>query len=210
MAVVPGIVLLAGAPGRKRDSAATRAAILESAEIAFTRHGYDGVGAREIAADAGVTAMLVNRYFGSKEGLFEEVVDKAFAPRTVIPEDRQTLAQSIAARLVDLTAPGAETIDPFLLMLRSAGNARAAEIMAVAISRHAGRALTEQLSGAAADTRVMLANALIAGTWLLRTVLAVPGLADADPAELTSRLGGALEVLLDDGSLRLDASRAAT
>src|SRR5215467_11368748 len=59
---------------RPRNAAATRAAILASARQAFARGGYDGAGVREIAEGAGVTAMLVNRYFGSKEQLFGEVV----------------------------------------------------------------------------------------------------------------------------------------
>ncbi|MGZ8814950.1 MAG: TetR family transcriptional regulator [Mycobacterium sp.] len=38
------------------------------------------MGLREIAGDAGVTAMMVNRYFGSKEQLFAGAVESAFAP----------------------------------------------------------------------------------------------------------------------------------
>ena len=64
----------------RRFAAATRDAILTSAIRAFARAGYDGVGVREIAGDAGVTAMMVNRYFGSKEQLFAEAVEAAFAP----------------------------------------------------------------------------------------------------------------------------------
>jgi AcrR family transcriptional regulator len=64
---------------RPRSAAATRAAILDSALRAFSRTGYDSVGTREIARDAGVTAMLVNRYFGSKEALFAAAVEVAFA-----------------------------------------------------------------------------------------------------------------------------------
>ena len=56
-------------PKRKRDAAATREAILEAATRRFATQGYERAGAREIAADAGVTAALVNRYFGSKEAL---------------------------------------------------------------------------------------------------------------------------------------------
>lgn len=66
-------------PKRPRSAAATRAAILDSALRAFSRAGYDSVGTREIARDAGVTAMLVNRYFGSKEALFAAAVEVAFA-----------------------------------------------------------------------------------------------------------------------------------
>jgi len=64
---------------RPRSAAATRAAILDSALRAFSRAGYDGVGTREIARNAGVTAMLVNRYFGSKEALFAAAVAVALA-----------------------------------------------------------------------------------------------------------------------------------
>jgi len=44
----------------------TREAVLKSAIQNFARAGYDGVGVHEIASDAGVTAMMVNKYFGSK------------------------------------------------------------------------------------------------------------------------------------------------
>ena len=68
-------------PKRRRNAAATREAILDSARRAFAQAGYDGAGVREIAAGAGITAMLVNRYFGSKEQLFAEVVADTMAAR---------------------------------------------------------------------------------------------------------------------------------
>ena len=64
-------------PRRRRDAAATREAILQAATRRFTTEGYQRAGAREIAADAGVTAALVNRYFGSKVKLFAEVIEHA-------------------------------------------------------------------------------------------------------------------------------------
>ena len=64
---------------RPRNAAATRQAILQSARQAFARAGYSGAGVREIAHGAGVTAMLVNRYFGSKERLFAEAVAESMA-----------------------------------------------------------------------------------------------------------------------------------
>ena len=70
-------------PPRKRNAATTREAILLSARQAFARLGYDGAGVREIAAGAGVTAMLVNRYFGSKEELFAEAITAANSTPTI-------------------------------------------------------------------------------------------------------------------------------
>lgn len=69
---------------------------------AFTRYGYDGVGVRDIAQIAGVTAMLINRYFGSKELLFAEAVDVAFAPRTVIAGTGVELAGTAAGVRAEL------------------------------------------------------------------------------------------------------------
>jgi len=43
---------------RRRNATATRQAILKSAMKAFARAGFHGVGLREIASEAGVTAML--------------------------------------------------------------------------------------------------------------------------------------------------------
>jgi len=169
-------------PRRRRDAAATREAILRSALVTFTRSGYDGAGVREIAQAAGVTAMLVNRYFGGKERLFAEVVDAAFAASTPLGEDPATLAQDVARALTTRTAP--RRVDGFLLMLRSAANPRAARILRDGVERHHGRRLAALLPGARADERAALFLSLIAGVQLMRDVLGLPSLADADPAHV--------------------------
>jgi AcrR family transcriptional regulator len=172
----------------RRDAAATREAILRSAVSAFTRSGYDGAGLREIAGAAGVTAMMVNRYFGSKEQLFAEVVDRAFAPRTILVEDGAGLAPVAAAALVARTSREAEHLDPFLLMLRSAPNPRAAEIIRAGIERHVGSRVAAQLTGAAVAERSELLLSLIAGIWLMRKVIGTPALAAAEPGALTAQV----------------------
>lgn len=178
-------------PKRPRNAAATRAAILASAHAAFTTSGYDGVGVREIAAGAGVTAMLVNRYFGSKEQLFAEVVDTAFAPRTVVGADAHETAVTLVAR----TSPDAEHLDPFLLMLRSASNPRAVEIMRAATVRHVGADLLARLSGPDAGTRAELALGVIAGTWLMRRVIGTPALSMMSDTALAEHLEGLFTLL---------------
>ena len=97
---------------RPRNAAATRDAILASAIDNFARSGYDGVGVREIAGDAGVTAMMVNRYFGSKEQLFAEAVETSFAPPTVIVADSDELARDAATALVARTNRDADHSSP--------------------------------------------------------------------------------------------------
>ncbi len=48
--------------------------ILDAAEKLFARHGFDSTPVRDICSDAGVNVAMVNYYFGSKEGLFREMV----------------------------------------------------------------------------------------------------------------------------------------
>lgn len=169
---------------RRRNAADTRAAILASAIVAFSKHGYDGAGVREIATAAGVTAMLVNRYFGSKEQLFAEAVDVSFAPRTAVSPDSPAPAHDAAVRLVERSAPGADDLDPFLLTLRSAGNVRATEIVREGIERHTGADVPALLKGAGTPERAELLLSAIAGIWLLRKVIGTSALRDADPETL--------------------------
>jgi AcrR family transcriptional regulator len=178
----------------KRDAAATREAILRAGVEAFTRAGYDSVGVREIAQAAGVTAMLVNRYFGSKEGLFAEVVEVSLAERTVLGDNRETLAHDVAVALVRRTAPDADNLDPFLLALRSAPNPRAAQILRAGIEKHVERHALE-VSGAG-RANVAIALALINGFWLIRKVTGSTALNEADDAELIETLERLFRVLL--------------
>jgi AcrR family transcriptional regulator len=63
--------------GLSRKGAIRREALLESAHWSFTQLGYSA-GLRVITANAGVTAMMVKSYFGTKEQMFKEVVDQIF------------------------------------------------------------------------------------------------------------------------------------
>ena len=61
---------------RKRDAAATREKILDAAEELFAERGYHGVSIREIVGRAGVDLALVHYYFGPKDALFREVIER--------------------------------------------------------------------------------------------------------------------------------------
>ncbi len=73
----------ARAPRRRRrtplQDESTRERMLDAAMHAFSDQGFDGTSTREIAARAGVNQGLIPYYFGSKEALWKEAVDRAFA-----------------------------------------------------------------------------------------------------------------------------------
>lgn len=54
----------------------TRSAILDAAELEFGRLGYQGTTIGGVADAAGVSRPLVHRYFGDKEGLYRQVVER--------------------------------------------------------------------------------------------------------------------------------------
>ena len=185
-------------PKRLRNAVATREAILRSALAAFSRHGYDGIGVREIAQTAGVTAVLVNRYFGSKEELFAAAVETAFAERGNFFEgDPSTLAQRLTADIMTKAEKDAERINVFFLLLRSAPNPRAAEILRDSIARHFERPLKSLLRGPRAGERAALIIAVIAGLSLFRTVIGSKALADANSTSLSGDLETMFQGLID-------------
>jgi len=182
---------------RPRNAAATREAILESAIRNFANSGYDGVGVREIAGDAGVTAMMVNRYFGSKEQLFAEAVETSFAPPAVIAADSASLPRDAATALVARTNRDAEPLEPFLIMLRSVSNPRAVEIVRDAIERHVGQRLARQLPEPGRQVRTEAMLSTIAGILLMRRVIATRALDEADPDQLVHLLDAVFTAIVE-------------
>jgi AcrR family transcriptional regulator len=188
-------------PRRPRNAAATRQAILQSARQAFARGGYDGVGVREIAAGAGVTAMLINRYFGSKEQLFAAVVADTLVRPVILTEENiraPERGKTMATALVDLTAPTATPLDGFLIMFHSASSQVANEINRDQIVRHHYKNLVESLTGDLAPERAALALSIVAGVQVLRQMIGLPALAQADPADLAKLLGPLFQALIDE------------
>lgn len=66
---------------RTRDPERSRTAILEAAEEFFSEHGYDGASLNDIGAAAGLSRGTPSYFFGSKERLYVEVLDRAFRAR---------------------------------------------------------------------------------------------------------------------------------
>ena len=178
---------------------ATRAALLEGARRLFTRSGYDHVGVREIAATAGVNAALVNRYFGSKLGLFEEAVAQAFTVGDLLVGDRATLGDRLARYLVRPRPGGAggPAFDPTLVLLRSAASPEAGPVLRAALADDVAAPLAAWLGGADGRERAGLVVAVLFGFALGRDVVAVPGLADGDRGALAAHLGAVLQRLID-------------
>nr|WP_121270024.1 TetR/AcrR family transcriptional regulator [Pedobacter schmidteae] len=56
-----------------------KASILEAAESLFAEWGYEATSTRQIAKESGANMSMINYYFGSKEGVFMEIMSKRIA-----------------------------------------------------------------------------------------------------------------------------------
>lgn len=63
---------------RPRNSANTREIILAAATAEYARKGLDGARVDEIAKRAKANKHLIYLYFGSKDGLFQAVIERAY------------------------------------------------------------------------------------------------------------------------------------
>lgn len=182
---------------RKRDAAATRDAILAAAKRSFTAKGFDGAGVRDIAAGAGVTAALVNRYFGSKEALFEKAVIPALNIDELTAGDRATFGERAALYLTTKTLESGD-LDPTLAFVRSAGSPTVSSAVSAAIEGTVVAKLARWLGGDGAEQRAALIIAHMAGFDMLRRIVNVGALEPRHLNAIVPRFGQVLQAYVDD------------
>lgn len=73
-----GAPAVRAAPARRSDT--TRALLLDTAERLFAQQGYEGTGVRQIADQAGVNLGAIHYYWGSKEALCREALERRLVP----------------------------------------------------------------------------------------------------------------------------------
>ena len=128
--------------------------------------------------------MLVNRYFGSKERLFAEAITAANATPTIATDavlKSDAPGEAIARALVDITRTGDTPLEGFLILLNSASSARAAEIGRDVIEQGHQRTVAAALGGPHAAERAALVLSLVAGFQVMRQMIGLKALAEADP-----------------------------
>jgi AcrR family transcriptional regulator len=180
---------------RKRDSAASKSALLDAAAEIFAERGYERATVRDIVSQAGVNQALLFRYFGSKEALFAAVVART---------GRDQLAESppaeLFARILRTILDKDRAADPdhvLRIMLRSSGE----DVAATSIRRQLGddyvQALADLSDSPDADLRAHLVLAWIVGIDLLRSVAASQPLAGADIEQVVQCVLPAVRTLLE-------------
>jgi AcrR family transcriptional regulator len=179
---------------RCRNATATRQAILEAAKTCFMNGGYEQVGVRDIAARAGVDPALVNRYFGSKEGLFSQAVASKFDLNHLLDGDRATLGERLARYVLQKKTSGTD-YDPLVALLRSSSSDVCSGMLRNAILEGFVRPLAARLEGPDAMPRAELVGSTLLGLLVHRTVMG--GAAASDNERMLALVAPALQAYID-------------
>jgi AcrR family transcriptional regulator len=189
---------IAGIVARRRKCAmTTRGEILCAAWRRFLAENYENVGLRDIARDAGVDVALVSRYFGSKEALFREVLrgrdGSPFGPG-IAAADLPDYLVSLMTRRDE--CGGREHVDKLLIILRSASSPAAAEIVREAVRGDVLEPLAAILGGPDSTQRAGMVLAILFGTTVLQTIMAMEPLDACDDPDVRRRLARLFETAL--------------
>ncbi|HEU0100358.1 MAG TPA: TetR family transcriptional regulator [Allosphingosinicella sp.] len=172
---------------RPKNAEATRDALLASARRRFLEESYENVGLREIAGDAGVDVALVSRYFGSKEGLFREVVRKARG-EWLNPDICPARLPAWLAELTTREDSDGADIERLLIILRSVSSPKAARIVKESFREDVLDPVAKLLAGDDPEMRASLALSLLLGTTVLRTIMRVDAICECDTDAVRRRL----------------------
>jgi AcrR family transcriptional regulator len=181
---------------RKRDSVATRKALLDAARELFGAQGYDDTTLREIGERAGADASLIARYFGNKAALYIAVV------ATESLQYRATTISETVEETVHLLRERTDRIGVGPISQALLDPSIDPEIRAAAADRISKRLIdriVEQMDGDAdnlARLRAEVAVASLIGTMFMRGQGVFPAIADAAPVDLDTVLVEMLRAVL--------------
>jgi AcrR family transcriptional regulator len=181
---------------RTRDATQTRERILAAARARFSHHSYENVGTRDIAGDAGVDAALVNRYFGSKEGLFSAAIEGVFELTDHLPTQMSELGNHLVAHVLD--DPGEpDAFDALNILLHAMGSPTSAPLVSSRFHAEFVKPLADRLSGGNAETRATLIASYVIGLATMRHRLGSPRLAGAGRRLAADMAAAAIQACVD-------------
>ncbi|MFD6274353.1 TetR/AcrR family transcriptional regulator [Streptomyces sp. NPDC060209] len=191
--------------GRPRGNPPTREAIVSAARALFLERGYRRTTLRAVAGAAGVDPALIAHHFGSKKGLFADVMQfqcaNALATEDVLGGDPATLPGRLINAVTDLWE------DADFLQLTTQGD-EAAEAIREYLERELLARLVEFLGGRDATARATAVVTVLGGLIYTRYLNPLPTHAALTPAETRHMLAPALRAALAPGPRVMAAAGA--
>jgi len=191
---------------RRRDAEASRAAILLAARFMFARHAYSDITLKAVAEEAGVSAPLIVKYFGSKEQLFSRVLSFEEDAVTLLDAPVEELGRHMVTLVLTSQAEGrgAAALRIVFAPLHSGhGDTLRANFKSQVIARLTARLMEADTTGAtgatdAADAalRAELALGMLLGLGVMYGIARGDAVRATTVEELADRYAPALQDLL--------------
>jgi len=182
-----------------RNAGDTRARILAAARVRFSLDAYENVGTRDIAADAGVDAALVNRYFGGKEKLFDEAIHDAFAIKDHFDGlDMAQFGQVITTLVMDGSEERREAkFDALGILLRASGSPATQKRVSARFHAEFVLPLSRLLRGRDAELRAALIASYLIGLATMKHALGSPLLGAQTQRKAVATVSAAIQVCVE-------------
>lgn len=185
----------------------TRALITEAARGLFLQHGYRGTTLRAIAAEVGVDQALISYHFGSKKGLFGEVMQlqcaHSFAVAVALEGDPAGLPGRLLRAVTDLW----DNTEFNLLSLQDEDLMR---VLREYLEHEVLGRIAEYLGGPDATERATAAVTVIGGLIFTRYLNPLPSSARLTAAEVQRILGPSLRAALQSRTRQSRAGQSST
>lgn len=186
--------------GRRPGQQGTRQQIIDAARPLFAARGFAETSVRAIAREAGVDPAMINHWFGSKEGLFQAILDLPIDPITAIAGVADGPVEQIPQQLLDrflAVWEDPELSDAMAIVLRRALDDPDQRLLLRGNVVHQFiaeplRAALARRDPATADRRVALILTQMLGVIVARKVVGVEPLASLTPDQLHALLLPAL------------------
>jgi AcrR family transcriptional regulator len=173
-------------------SEGTRRAILEAARSAFAARGYEQTTIRGVAAEAGVDASMVMRYFGSKAGLFTAAATANLTAPDLLAVPARQRGEVLVRTFVDRWEDAA-TRDELMLLLRAAVTS---EAVAARLQATLGQLITAPIAALgeqdAAERGSFIATQLL-GLALCRYILRLEPLASLPASDVVAAVAPSVQ-----------------
>lgn len=171
-----------------------RDAILRAARRAFAFRPYAEVTLRSVAADAGVSASLIVKHFGTKEGLFNTIADFGPAADELFAAPGDTLGRHLVLTLVRSRREfGA---DPLLRAVFSLGKEDERTLLRERFDEQITQRLVALLGGPERELRAELIAGALLGLGASLSLHRSGAGALATPERLADLYGPALQSLI--------------
>ncbi|MFH8901972.1 TetR/AcrR family transcriptional regulator [Streptomyces coeruleorubidus] len=179
--------------GRPRGNPPTRESIVSAARALFLERGYRRTTVRAVAEAAGVDPALIAYHFGSKKGLFADVMQFQCANALTVDDVLDGDPAALPDRLIDAVTDLWEDAD-FLQLTAQGGEA--AEVIREYLERELLTRLVEFLGGRDATARATAVVTILGGLIYTRYLNPLPTPAALTPSETRHILTPALRAAL--------------